>query len=171
MPRRSPRRCGGATEAYHTLKKVAARAGPVHRHRRRGRLRPEPGVQRRGRDRCWSRRSSSAGYTPGRARCAIALDAASTEFFSDGAYVPGRRGPLARALPSIADYLADLCDRYPIVSIEDGMAEEDWDGWAAAHPEARRPGAARRRRPVRHQLRTPRVAASTAASPTRSWSR
>jgi len=70
-----------------------------------------------------------AGRTPGE-EIAIALDAASTEFFSDGRYHLAGEG---RSLTSaeFADYLADLCDRYPIVSIEDGMAEEDWDGWAA----------------------------------------
>jgi enolase len=70
-----------------------------------------------------------AGRVPGD-DIAIALDAASTEFYSDGQYVLAGEG---RSLSSaeFADYLADLCDRYPIVSIEDGMAEEDWDGWAA----------------------------------------
>ena len=70
-----------------------------------------------------------------------------------------------------ADYLADLCDRYPIVSIEDGMAEDDWDGWAALTKQLGDAGAARRRRRVRHQLRAARARASSAASPTRSSSR
>ncbi|MDQ1395622.1 MAG: enolase [Acidimicrobiaceae bacterium] len=70
-----------------------------------------------------------AGRTPGD-DMAIALDAASSEFFRDGAYQLAGEG---RALPSadFAAYLADLADRYPIVSIEDGMAEDDWEGWAA----------------------------------------
>ena len=70
-----------------------------------------------------------AGRTPGD-EIAIALDAASTEFYADGSYTLAGEG---RSLSSaeFADYLADLCDRYPIVSIEDGMAEEDWDGWSA----------------------------------------
>jgi enolase len=68
-----------------------------------------------------------AGRTPGD-EIALAMDAASTEFFSDGNYVLAGEG---RTLgpAEFADYLADLCDRYPIVSIEDGMAEEDWEGW------------------------------------------
>ena len=71
----------------------------------------------------------AAGYTPG-AQIAIALDAASTEFFVDGAYrLEGEGRSLSPA--EFAAYLADLCDRYPIVSIEDGMSEEDWDGWGA----------------------------------------
>jgi enolase len=68
-----------------------------------------------------------AGYTPGE-QLAIAMDAASSEFYRDGSYVLAGEG---RSLSSaeFADYLTDLCDRYPIVSIEDGMDEEDWDGW------------------------------------------
>ncbi|MEZ5267321.1 MAG: phosphopyruvate hydratase [Microthrixaceae bacterium] len=68
-----------------------------------------------------------AGRTPGD-EIAIAMDPASTEFFSEGNYVLAGEG---RTLEpgEFAEYLADLCDRYPIVSIEDGMAEEDWDGW------------------------------------------
>ncbi|HWJ62962.1 MAG TPA: phosphopyruvate hydratase, partial [Acidimicrobiales bacterium] len=70
-----------------------------------------------------------AGFTPGQ-DIAIALDPASSEVFKDGAYVlEGEGRTLSGA--ELADYWADLCDRYPIVSIEDGMAEEDWDGWAA----------------------------------------
>src|SRR3954468_19050994 len=69
-----------------------------------------------------------AGYTPGE-DIAIALDPATSEVFDDGSYVLASEG---RKLSSaeLADYWSDLCSRYPIVSIEDGMAEEDWDGWA-----------------------------------------
>ncbi|MEM7004801.1 MAG: phosphopyruvate hydratase [Pseudomonadota bacterium] len=71
----------------------------------------------------------SAGYKPGE-DIALALDAASTEFFKDGQYVlAGEDKTLDSA--GMADYLADLVARYPIVSIEDGMAEDDWDGWVA----------------------------------------
>ena len=71
----------------------------------------------------------AAGYEPG-AQIALAMDAASSEFFRDGAYQLAGEG---RSLSptEFAAYLADLVDRYPIVSIEDGMAEEDWDGWSA----------------------------------------
>ena len=72
---------------------------------------------------------STAGYTPGD-EIAIALDTASTEFFVDGAYRLEGEGTTYTSA-EFADYLADLCARYPIVSIEDGMAEDDWDGWAA----------------------------------------
>jgi len=69
----------------------------------------------------------AAGFVPGE-QVAIAMDPASTEFYRDGEYVLAGEG---RSLSSAAfsAYLTDLCDRYPIVSIEDGMAEEDWDGW------------------------------------------
>ena len=69
-----------------------------------------------------------AGFRPGD-DIAIALDPATSEVFQDGKYVLEGEG---RTLSSaeLADYWADLCARYPIVSIEDGMAEEDWDGWA-----------------------------------------
>ncbi len=69
-----------------------------------------------------------AGRTPG-TDLAIAIDAASSEIFKDGEYQLVSEG---RNLGSaeFAAYLTDLVDRYPIVSIEDGMAEEDWDGWA-----------------------------------------
>lgn len=68
-----------------------------------------------------------AGYRPGE-DIHIALDCASTEFFKDGKYVLEGEG---RTLEpgAMADYLAELTAKYPIFSIEDGMAEDDWDGW------------------------------------------
>ncbi len=68
-----------------------------------------------------------AGYTPG-TDIALALDAASSEYFRDGAYVLEGEGRTLSAAEMVG-YLDDLTARYPIVSIEDGMAEEDWDGW------------------------------------------
>ncbi len=72
-----------------------------------------------------------AGLAPGE-DVAISLDAASTEFFRDGVYQLSGEG---RTLSSaeMAGWLTELCDRYPIVSIEDGMAEEDWEGWEVLH--------------------------------------
>jgi enolase len=70
-----------------------------------------------------------AGYKPGE-EIALALDCAATEFFKDGAYVyEGERK--TRDPKAQAKYLAKLVGAYPIVSIEDGMAEDDWDGWKA----------------------------------------
>jgi enolase len=70
-----------------------------------------------------------AGRSPGD-EVALAMDPATSELWSDGSYVlPGEGRTLSSG--ELVDYWADLVDRYPIVSIEDGMAEEDWDGWAA----------------------------------------
>ena len=68
-----------------------------------------------------------AGYTPGR-DVALALDCAASEFHQDGHYLLEAEGLKLNAA-GFADYLATLADRYPIVSIEDGMAEDDWEGW------------------------------------------
>jgi enolase len=69
-----------------------------------------------------------AGYQPG-TEIALGLDVAASELFDDGSYVlAGEKRSFTSA--EFADYLADLNNRYPIVSIEDGMAEDDWDGWA-----------------------------------------
>jgi len=68
-----------------------------------------------------------AGYTPGR-DVALALDCAASEFHKDGHYLLEAEGLKLNAA-GFADYLATLADRYPIVSIEDGMAEDDWEGW------------------------------------------
>ncbi|MBV9859322.1 MAG: phosphopyruvate hydratase [Alphaproteobacteria bacterium] len=70
----------------------------------------------------------AAGYRPGE-DVALALDAAATEFYRDGAYRLEGEGKTLDAA-GLTAYLADLVSRYPIVSIEDGMAEDDWDGWA-----------------------------------------
>ena len=74
----------------------------------------------------------AAGFTPGD-DVAIALDPAASEFFDPkkGRYVLAGEGGRELSPPEMAAYFADLVERYPIVSIEDGMAEEDWDGWAA----------------------------------------
>jgi enolase len=71
----------------------------------------------------------AAGYEPG-GQIALALDPATTELYRDGAYHLEGEG---RTLSSeeMVGYWEDLCGRYPIISIEDGMAEEDWDGWVA----------------------------------------
>ncbi len=70
-----------------------------------------------------------AGYKPGE-DITFALDCASTEFFKDGIYNLEGEGKTFDA-GQMVDYLADLCARYPIASIEDGCAEDDWAGWKA----------------------------------------
>lgn len=71
----------------------------------------------------------AAGYKPGE-DVYLALDCASTEFFAGGTYnLKGEDKKLSS--DEMAAYLADLVERYPIISIEDGMAEDDWNGWSA----------------------------------------
>src|SRR5436190_16435982 len=70
-----------------------------------------------------------AGLVPGD-DVAIAIDPAATEFYRDGQYHLAGEGRKLSA-DELVVYWQELCDRYPIVSIEDGLAEEDWDGWAA----------------------------------------
>jgi len=71
----------------------------------------------------------AAGYRPGE-DVALALDCASSEFYEDGEYTLRSEG-LSLKAAEFADYLAAWADKYPILSIEDGMAENDWDGWKA----------------------------------------
>jgi enolase len=71
----------------------------------------------------------AAGYKPG-AEVALALDPAATEFFKNGSYHYDGEGKVRSRDEQVA-YLAELVARYPIVSIEDGMAEDDWEGWKA----------------------------------------
>ena len=88
-----------------------------------------------------------AGFTPGQ-DIALAIDAAASEFYADGAYnFEGK----PRTSTEMAAIYAEWVDAYPLVSLEDPLAEEDWPGWQRAHGQHRgaRPG--RRRRPVRHQ--------------------
>ncbi len=69
----------------------------------------------------------AAGYSPGE-DVAIALDPAASEFYVDGAYVLEHEGRTLSAA-EFTDYWSELVSRYPVVSLEDGMDEEDWDGW------------------------------------------
>jgi enolase len=71
-----------------------------------------------------------AGYRPGD-DVALALDPAASEFYKDDVYVLAGEGGRRLSSLEMVDYYADLCARYPIVSIEDGLAEDDWDGWSA----------------------------------------
>ena len=68
-----------------------------------------------------------AGYKPGK-DIVIALDVASSEFYEDGKYKLAGEG-IEKTSDEMVEYLSDLCAKYPIISIEDGMAEDDWEGW------------------------------------------
>ena len=69
-----------------------------------------------------------AGYTPGE-DVFIALDPAASEFYEDGVYLLKAESALGKSSKEIVAFYANLVQKYPIISIEDGMAENDWDGW------------------------------------------
>ena len=70
----------------------------------------------------------AAGYRPG-VDIAIALDPASSEFFADGKYVFKKSDKSSRTAEQMVEFFSEWVRQYPIVSIEDGLAEDDWDGW------------------------------------------
>ncbi len=70
----------------------------------------------------------AAGYTPGE-DVLLALDVASSELYKDGTYLLENEAKSEKTAAELVDFYEDLVNRYPIVSIEDGMAENDWDGW------------------------------------------
>lgn len=116
------------TETYHALKDVLAKRGLSTAVGDEGGFAPdlpdnETAVK------VLVEAIESTGRTPGR-DVAIALDPAASEIFRDGSYHLDGEGRVLTSLEMV-DYWADLCSRYPIVSLEDGMAEEDWDGWSA----------------------------------------
>ena len=71
---------------------------------------------------------AKAGYTPG-TQIALGLDCAASEFYKNGEYVLDGEGGIKLSAPAWTDMLASWVDKYPIISIEDGMHEGDWDGW------------------------------------------
>ena len=84
----------------------------------------------------------------------LALDCASSEFYKDGKYDLAGEGKVFDA-EGFGDYLAQLCENYPIVSIEDGMDESDWDGWASLTRKVGDKVQLVGRRPVRDQHQNP----------------
>ena len=113
-------------ETYHTLKKVVGERGLSTGVGDEGGFAPdlrsnEEALQ------LLVEAIERAGFTPGD-DIAIALDPASTEFFADGRYTLAGEDRVLSPEEMVA-FWVDWCDRYPIVSIEDGLAEEDWDGW------------------------------------------
>jgi enolase len=116
------------TETYHVLKKVLHERGLATAVGDEGGFAPNLGSNEEA-VQLLVEAIEQAGFTPGE-DLAIALDAASSEFYSSGKYTLAGEG---RSLSSdeMVAYLGDLAARYPIVSIEDGMAEDDWDGWKA----------------------------------------
>ena len=111
-----------------------------------------------------SKSVEKAGYKLGE-EVFFALDPASTEFFKDGKYVLEGEGKTLSPDEMVKVY-ADLCKRYPIVSIEDGMAEDDWAGWKALTDAVGKNDQPGGRRSVRHQCESACARASQSTPPT-----
>jgi enolase len=113
-------------EVFHTLKKELSAAGLATGVGDEGGFAPNLSSTRDALD-FIMRAIEKAGYRPGEEIC-LALDCAATEYFKDGRYVLAGEGKILSAEENVA-YLAALVGDYPILSIEDGCAEDDWDGW------------------------------------------
>ena len=112
------------TEVYHVLKGELKSAGFATGLGDEGGFAPDLPSNREGLD-FLIRAIEKAGFTPG-ADIAVGLDVAATEFFADGVYtVEGK----AWSVDELISYFTDLVANYPIVTIEDALAEDDWDGW------------------------------------------
>lgn len=117
-------RCGA--EIFHTLKKGLHDKGLSTAVGDEGGFAPNIASTREALDFIMAS-IEKAGYKPGD-DVMLALDCAATEYYRDGAYKMMGEGKTLSSAQN-ADFLADLCAGYPIFSIEDGMAEDDWDGW------------------------------------------
>ncbi len=116
------------SEVFHTLKKELSAAGLVTSVGDEGGFAPNISSTRDALD-FILKSIEKAGYTPGDDIC-LALDCAASEYYKDGKYEMAGEGRSLSGEENVA-YLAALAADYPIVSIEDGMAEDDWDGWVA----------------------------------------
>ncbi len=119
-------RCGA--EIFHALKSGLHQAGLSTAVGDEGGFAPAVSSAREGLDYI-EKAVSAAGYTLGK-DVLLALDCAASEYYKDGAYRMTGEGKTLSSAQN-ADFLADLAANYPIASIEDGMAEDDWDGWKA----------------------------------------
>jgi enolase len=115
-------------EVFHTLKKQLQDAGHSTSVGDEGGFAPNLSSAETALD-FVAKAIEKAGYRPGEDIC-LALDCAATEFFKDGKYVYEGEGK-TRSVADQVSYLADLVAKFPIISIEDGMAEDDWEGWKA----------------------------------------
>jgi enolase len=119
-------RCG--SEIFHTLKKALHEKGLATGVGDEGGFAPNIASTTEALDFIMAS-VEKAGYKPGD-DVMIALDCAATEFFKDGKYNISGEGKILSS-HEMAEYLANLTRQYPILSIEDGMAEDDWEGWKA----------------------------------------
>ncbi|MFP5508545.1 MAG: phosphopyruvate hydratase [Alphaproteobacteria bacterium] len=115
-------------EVFHTLKKELSAAGLATGVGDEGGFAPNLFSTREALD-FILKSIEKAGYTPGQ-DIYLALDCAATEYFKDGKYVISGEGKTLTSDQNV-DYLAALCADYPIISIEDGCSEDDWEGWRA----------------------------------------
>ncbi|WP_424753192.1 phosphopyruvate hydratase [Methylobacterium sp.] len=113
-------------EVFHSLKKALHDAGHNTAVGDEGGFAPNLSSTREALD-FIMKSIEKAGYKPGE-DVFLALDCAATEYFKDGKYNLAGEGTILTAAENAA-YLASLVDSYPIISIEDGMSEDDWDGW------------------------------------------
>ncbi len=115
-----------STEVYHSLKRVLMDKGLNTNVGDEGGFAPSLPSNKQAVELVLSA-IEKAGYQPGR-DCFIALDPAASEFYRDGKYVLSREGA-SLSTEQMVDYYVKWASGYPIISIEDGLAEEDWDGW------------------------------------------
>ena len=115
-------------EVFHTLKKELSQAGLATGVGDEGGFAPNIGSTRDALD-FIMKSIEKAGYKPGE-EIYLALDCAATEYFKDGKYVLDGEGRMLTPSENV-DYLTSLVNDYPIISIEDGMSEDDWEGWIA----------------------------------------
>jgi enolase len=114
------------TEVYHSLKKVLKDKGMNTNVGDEGGFAPSLPSNKQAIEAILSA-IEQAGYQPGK-DCFIALDPAASEFYKDGQYVLAREGA-SLSTSEMVDYYVEWASAYPVISLEDGMAEDDWDGW------------------------------------------
>lgn len=115
------------TEIYHTLKSVLKSKGLVTAIGDEGGFAPNLASNAEAFELIVSA-IEKAGYKPGE-QVVLAIDAAATEMYKNGVYVMEGEG-LTKNVDEMIEYYEDLCKRFPIMSIEDGLSEDDWEGWA-----------------------------------------
>ena len=115
-----------STEVYHSLKRVLMDKGLNTNVGDEGGFAPSLSSNKQAIEVILSA-IERAGYKPGK-DCFIALDPAASEFYKDGQYTLSREG-VSLSTSEMVDYYVKWASSYPIISIEDGLAEEDWDGW------------------------------------------
>ena len=118
------------TEIFHSLKSLLAKKGLSTAVGDEGGFAPELSSSEEAGD-LLLEAIQKAGFIPGQ-QVSLALDVASTEFYKDGLYTYEGKNLTSSQMIS---YLSSLVSNYPIVSIEDGLAEDDWEGWSALNKE------------------------------------